>query len=168
MREGKGERKLKPQFSCSLHPFDLPPPPPPSIWIPETHNSQAPHLQYTELKGSQHLPQNQKNDFHEKTKIFQSPKPEQKFGPWGHQELPKNSVSICSFITPKKCKKLLIRTKQIWCLFKLSLLFSMYFKVLKKPASKLSMSSGSEGNHQFPVRVRSKALTLACPFACRS
>ena len=27
MREGKGERKLKPQFSCSLHPLDLPPPP---------------------------------------------------------------------------------------------------------------------------------------------
>ena len=36
MREGKEERKLKPQFSCSLHPFDLPPPPPPYGFLKHT------------------------------------------------------------------------------------------------------------------------------------
>ena len=78
-------------------------------------------------------------------------------------------IALVSAVSlPKKSASYLIRTKQIWCLFKLSLLFSINFKVLKKPASKLSMSSGSEENHKFPVRVRSKAFTLACPFACRS
>ena len=106
-REKEKERgNFSPNFPAPFTHLVCPPPPPP-IWIPETHHSQAPHLQQTDLKSSQHLPQKQKNDFYEKTKIFQSPKPEQKFGPWGHWELPKNSVGICCFITQKKCKKLL-------------------------------------------------------------